>query len=114
MFNLFRLLLTFVFFLQFNINDPLTSLLLASKLNIVTNPELIDLQTPDVILSPTLVKYLHMSPSNDTGNIVALLQAETKLKTHPPLRVEEPTFILLLLILFDDDDADANLSLLPN
>ena len=56
MLKLVRLLLTLVSFLQFNIHDPLTSLLLASKFNIVTNPELTDLRTPDVILSPTPVK----------------------------------------------------------
>ena len=73
MLKLVRLLLTFVFFLQFNIHDPLTFLLLASKLNIVTNPELTDLRTPDVILSPAPVQYLHTFRTNDTCHIVALM-----------------------------------------
>ena len=46
---------------------------LVSTLNIATKSELIDLRTPDVILSPDLVKKLYMSPTNDTDHIVARL-----------------------------------------
>lgn len=56
-----RLLLTIFPFIQFNIHDSLTSLLLASKINIVTNRELTDLPTPDVILSPSSVTNLPMA-----------------------------------------------------
>ena len=68
-----RLLLAFFPFIQFNIHDPLTSLLLASKINIVTNRDLTDLPTSDVILSPSPVTNLSMSPNNDTSPVIVLL-----------------------------------------
>ena len=97
-----------------NIRNLLTPILSASTIKIVTDLELIQLPTPDAILTSPPIPTLIMSLTNDTYHIVVLLELEAKLNALLMSHIEAPSVMIVLLPSLDDGDPANNYSLLQH